>query len=244
MSPIFEELGFRETPIGDLSLRRRKELALGKDVIEIKLGEEFLMSSLLTASEIALAKLALDKLDPDNLLDEKLDIVVGGLGLGYTAQAVLQHKSVASLVVVDALQAIIEWHETGLIPLGSELTEDKRCSFQHGDFFGLAASKSGFEAQTPFKKHDAILVDIDHSPEFLLDEQNGSFYQTAGLKQLQNHLKPGGIFGLWSNDLVDDSFTERLSNLFASAWAEPVSFYNPLQDKEFVQTVYLAQLAG
>src|SRR4030088_3459450 len=87
MSKLFEELDYRPTPIGALSLRRRRELTLGVDVFEIKLGDEFLMSSLFTASEVALARLGLA-----NLSGEGLDVVVGGLGLGYTAKAVLEHQ--------------------------------------------------------------------------------------------------------------------------------------------------------
>src|SRR5674476_951032 len=98
MASLFEELDYQETPIGGLSLRRRRELTLGVDVFEIKLGDEFLMSSLFTASEIALARLGLAGLAGPNL-----NVVVGGLGLGYTAQAVLAHASVASLIVADAL---------------------------------------------------------------------------------------------------------------------------------------------
>ena len=62
MSVYFEELDYRPTPIGALSLRRRRELSLGVDVFEIKLGDEYLMSSLFTASEIALARLGLAEL--------------------------------------------------------------------------------------------------------------------------------------------------------------------------------------
>ena len=63
----FEELDYRPTPIGALSLRRRRELKLGVDVFEIKLGDEFLMSSLFTASEIALARLGLAELSEHGL---------------------------------------------------------------------------------------------------------------------------------------------------------------------------------
>jgi hypothetical protein len=77
MSLLFEELDYRPTPIGALSLRRRRELSLGVDVFEIKLGDEYLMSSLFTVSEIALARLGLAKLSGTDL-----DVVVGGLGLG------------------------------------------------------------------------------------------------------------------------------------------------------------------
>ncbi|MET0471181.1 MAG: spermidine synthase, partial [Xanthobacteraceae bacterium] len=72
MSLDFEELHYRPTPIGALSLRRRRELKLGMDVFEIKLGDEFLMSSLFTASEIALARLGLA-----GLSEPGLDVVVG-----------------------------------------------------------------------------------------------------------------------------------------------------------------------
>ena len=84
MSVDFEELAFRAAPLGELSLRRRMHLALGVEVYEVKLGDEFLMSSLFTAGEIALAELALNDLGSG-----PLDVVVGGLGLGYTAHAVL-----------------------------------------------------------------------------------------------------------------------------------------------------------
>lgn len=235
MSALFEELDYRETPIGALSLRRRRELTLGVDVFEIKLGDEFLMSSLFTASEIALADLGLAGLSGPNL-----SVVVGGLGLGHTAKAVLAHGNVASLIVVDALDAVIDWHQKGLVPLGAELSGDARCRFVHGDFFALAASDSGFDPDAPGRQFDAVLVDIDHSPEALLDEGNAAFYSEAGLKRLTAHLKPGGVFGLWSNERPDPAFTARLGRDFANARAEPVTFHNPLQNRPFTQTVYLA----
>jgi spermidine synthase len=231
MGALFEELDYRETPIGGLSLRRRRELRLGVDVFEIKLGDEFLMSSLFTTSEIALARLGLA-----DLAGAPLDVVVGGLGLGYTAQAVLEHKNVRSLIVVDYLEAVIDWHRAGKVPLGHELSADPRCRFLQGDFFALAASEQGFDRGRRF---DAVLVDIDHSPDALLDAGNAGFYGEAGLKRLTAHLKPGGVFGLWSNEVPDAAFTARLARIFSDARAEPVTFHNPLQDKPFTQTVYL-----
>ena len=97
MSALFEELDYCPTPIGGLSLRRRRDLKLDVDVFEIKLGEESLMSSLFTESEIALARLGLA-----DLRGENLDVVVGGLGLGYTAKAALENANVRSLIVVEA----------------------------------------------------------------------------------------------------------------------------------------------
>jgi spermidine synthase len=236
MTLYFEELDCRPTPIGMLSLRRRRELKLGTDVLEIKLGDEYLMSSLFTESEVALARLGLAGLSGDDL-----DVVVGGLGLGYTAQAVLQHQEVGSLLVVEALEAVIDWHEQGLVPLGPELTSDPRCRFVHGDFFALAASGAGFDPETPGRRFRAILVDIDHSPDLLLDPQHAAFYQPEGLRQLAAQLRDDGMFGLWSNALPDQAFTARLGGVFAEARAELVTFHNPLQDRPFTQTVYLAR---
>jgi len=82
MSASFEEIDRRPTPMGDISLRRRRDPASGNDVYEVKLGDEFLMPSLFTAGEIALTQLGLAKLP-----GTELDVAVGGLGLGYTAQA-------------------------------------------------------------------------------------------------------------------------------------------------------------
>ncbi len=236
MSALFEELDYRPTPIGAVSLRRRKELRSGIDVFEIKLGDEFLMSSLFTASEIALARLGLATLAGDNL-----SVVVGGLGLGYTAKTVLENDKVADLIVVEALEPVIDWHREGLVPLGPELTSDPRCHLVPGDFFALAASDAGFDPDTPGRRFDAVLVDIDHSPQALLDARSAAFYSEAGLARLVRHLSPGAVFGLWSNDRPDAAFTARLAAVFADTHAEEVTFDNPLQGKPFTQTVYLGK---
>jgi len=239
MSALFEELDYQPTPLGALSLRRRREPRLGVDVYEIKLGEAFLMSSLFTASEVALAQHGLAATrQPD------CDVLVGGLGLGYTARAVLEHDAVATLTVVEYLAPVIDWHRNGLVPIGTELSADPRCRLVRGDFFALAKSGHGFDPEAPGRRFDAILVDIDHSPDALLDEGNESFYRPEGLRAVAHHLKPGGMFGLWSNDAPDERFLDRLETTFAEAWAEPVTFHNPLMDQPYTQTVYLARRAA
>lgn len=236
MARQFEELDYRETPIGDLSLRRRHEPRIEQDVFEIKLGDEFLMSSIITDSEIALGALGIAACDGD-----QLDIAVGGLGLGYTANAVLAEPRVNSLIVIDYLQAVIDWHESGLLPLGPTLTADQRCTFAHGDFFALTASGDGLDPTNPDQKFHAILVDIDHSPDALLDARSDSFYTLEGFTRLANQLHPRGVFGLWSDDEPDPAITERLAGVFTEAWAEPVTFAVPMRETPFTQTVYLAR---
>jgi len=144
----------------------------------------------------------------------------------------------------NALEPVIDWHRTGLLPLGPGLVSDARCRLVQGDFFAMAASASGFDSDQPRRRFDAILLDIDHSPDALLDDRSTSFYREDGLRALSAHIRPGGVFGLWSNETPDPVFTERLAGVFAHAWAEPVTFHNPLQDRPFTQTVYLARTAS
>jgi spermidine synthase len=238
MSPMFEELDYAPTPIGALSLRRRHDLRLGQDVTEIMLGRDYLMTSAFTASEVALGELGIAACE-----GEALAVVVGGLGLGYTAQAVLDTGRVARLDVVEFLAPVIEWHERGLLPMGTRLATDPRCRFTLGDFFAMAAG-DGFDPEGPGQRYDAILADIDHAPDHLLDSRSDSFYHPEGLRAMARFLRPGGIFGLWSNEGTDARFLDRLGSAFASAWAEPVTFDNPLTGQPFTQTVYLARKAA
>lgn len=234
---MFEELDYAPTPIGAISLRRRHILALKTDVFEILLGEEHLMSSLFTASEIALADKGLAALSGD-----KLDVLVGGLGLGYTARAVLAHESVADLTVIDLLAPVIRWHEEGLVPMKTELADNPRCRLVQGDFFAMAASEDGFDADQPGRQYDALLIDIDHTPERLLHGGSKGFYTPEGLRAVQRFVKPGGIVGLWSDEAPDEAITALLGQTFDAAWAEPVVFANPLQDgREVTQAVYLGR---
>src|SRR5688572_23015845 len=126
----FVELACEDTPMGEISLRRRRDLTLDVDVFEVKLGDEYLMSSLFTVAERALADLGLAMVDGAGL-----DVLVGGLGLGYTAANVLLDERVRSLVVVDALAEVIDWHRRELLPCSSALVGDGRCSLVHTDFF-------------------------------------------------------------------------------------------------------------
>lgn len=237
MSRRFEELDFRATALGDLTLRRRLVAALeDQEVYEVTLGDAFLMSSLFHEVEVALADLGLAG------LSGPLDVVVGGLGLGYTAAAALRHSSVASLVVVEALEPVIEWHQGGLVPLGRGLTDDPRCRFVCGDFFALAADPAmGFDPSSPGRRFHAVLLDIDHSPQNLLHPRNAAFYEPDGLRRLAGHLHPGGLFGLWSDDAPDENFLAALATVFPAPRAEVVRFANPLLDRESASTVYLAR---
>jgi len=236
MSARFEEIDWRPTAMGDISLRRRRDPASDTDVYEVKLGDEFLMSSLFTTGEIALAELGLA-----NLPDAELDVVVGGLGLGYTAEAVLDDPRVRSLSVIETLAEVIDWHQRGLVPLGARLTSDARCRLIQGDFFAMAESGAGFDPEAPGRLAHAVLVDIDHTPRHVLHPSHAAFYAADGLGRLVPYLQPGGVFALWSDDPPDAEFEAVLGEVFASAEAHVVTFPNPLTGGESANTVYVAR---
>ena len=229
-----EELAFHKTPIGDLILRRRSEPLLRIDeIFEVKLGDEFLMSSIFTEGETELSNIGLKG------LEGKLDVVVGGLGLGYTAVAALEHEAVESLLVIDRFQEVIDWHQNGLVPMGERLSEDSRCTMLKGDFFDLA--RTGFDAVNLERKFDAVLLDIDHTPHHYLDEKNESFYGKDGLMTLKNQLKDKGIFALWSDDPPEEEFRKHLESVFETAAAYTVEFRNPYTNGMSINSVYTAK---
>lgn len=241
MSLDFEELDYQQTPLGEISLRRRAEPRLdGKIIYEVKMNEDFLMSSLFTEAEIQLSRLGLAAMQGSDW-----DVVVGGLGLGYTAVEALQNPSVKSLTVIDVMAPVIDWHRRGLVPLGKELTSDPRCSLVLADFFVVAASESGgFRTVVPTPLVHAILLDIDHSPTNWLNPGNGGFYTEQGLRNLADKLHPGGLFGLWSDDPPDEEFMALLDSVFESSESHVVNFPNPYTGSESSNTVYLAHKAN
>ncbi|GAA2748281.1 hypothetical protein GCM10009868_40700 [Terrabacter aerolatus] len=232
MSRRLEEIDWQETPWGEISLRRRLEPSLLVDVYEVKLGEEFLMSSLFTVAEVELARLGLAALEGTDL-----DVVVGGLGLGYTAVAALEDERVRTVTVVEALGPVISWHERRLLPDTASLTLDPRTTLLEGDFFALARAGRGFGA--PGLLH-AILLDIDHTPHHVLHPSHADLYTREGLRRLAARLHPGGVFALWSDDPPEDAFTGLLVDVFADAAAHDVAFANPLTGGTSANTVYVA----
>lgn len=235
MSRNFEELARTDTPLGEIVLRRRLEPISQRDIHEVILAGDGLMSSLFTHGEEQLAELGLAA-----VTTESIDVVVGGLGLGYTARTVLRDERVRTLHVVDTLEVVIDWHQRHLAPLGAELTGDPRCTLTHGDFFSLVDHDPPMLDSNAPAQFDAILADIDHSPRHLLDPSHAKLYTPTGLRRLGRHLRPNGVFALWSNDLPDADFLADLRDCFAHADARIVSFWNFLIDEDTRSTIYVA----
>ena len=236
----FEELAYEQTPMGELTLRRRHETAVNADVFEVKLGEEFLMSSLFTVAEEALSVLGLAALDAHR---DTIDVVVGGLGLGYTAVTALNDARVRSMMVVDALPAVIDWHERRLLPVSGLLIDDPRTKLVHADFFALMRAAPGTSGVLP-ERVDAILLDVDHSPTFTLDPSHADLYTVDGLRRLAAHVRPGGVFALWSDDPPEESFLTALRAVFSTVEGHTVAFDNPLTNGVSRNGVYVAVTAA
>ncbi|MET0828207.1 MAG: spermidine synthase [Microbacterium sp.] len=231
----FEELDWQPTRMGDLTLRRRTEPTTGDLVYEVKLGDEYLMSSLFTVAEEELATLGLAATNGADL-----DVLVGGLGLGYTAVAALRDERVRSLTVIDALPAVIDWHQRQLLPVSSELVRDARTTLVHDDFFAVVRGAPG----PADPRYDAILLDVDHSPRHQLDPTHADLYTVDGLTALNHHLRDEGVFALWSDDPPDDEFLRVVGAVFERASAHVVEFHNPLTGGTSANTVYVAVSRG
>jgi spermidine synthase len=234
---IFEELAWAETHEGLLTLRRRTEPTRGVDVYEVKIGDEFLMSSLFTVAEIELARLGLAAVPGEG----DLDVVVGGLGLGYTAVAALEDPRVRSLIVVEAFAEVIDWHERRLLPDAASLADDDRVRFREADFFEAVRDGDGFDPDRPGGKVHAVLLDIDHTPRHILHDSHASFYTVDGLARLADNLHPGGVFALWSDDPPDGDFEAALASVFAESSSHVVTFPNFLTGGESSNTVYVSR---
>ena len=230
MSPInLEILAYEDSPLGPLCLRRREMLSRpGTMVTEVTLNHEFLMSSLYTDSETTLARTAIEM-----HTGEKLRVMVGGLGLGYTASEALRSQRVASVEVVELLPQVISWLADGLVPLSDKLNGESRLSISQGDAYGRLAGPVG-------KRFDLILIDVDHSPDERLGKESLSFYTVAGLAAARKHLLPGGVLAVWSY-AESSPFADALREVFAEVRIVPVTYDNQLIDQRLTDWIFFAR---
>ena len=229
MAPSFEILAYDDTPLGPLCLRRRELLSRpGTVVTEVTLNHEFLMSSYITDSERALSRVALGL-----HRGSQLDVLVGGLGLGYTAFEALASDRVARVEVVELLSQVMGWLNDDLIPLAAQLKGDPRLLVTAADVYALLA-------QPPQRTHDLVLIDVDHSPDERLGGASAAFYTRDGLLRAKEHLKPGGILGVWSYAEHSD-FASALRAVFRHVHVESVTVLNDLVDEMQTDWLFFAR---
>ncbi len=230
MSPTnLEILAYETTPLGDLCLRRRELLSSpGTFITEITLDHELLMSSYITASERALAVEALARHGGRDLA-----VLVGGLGLGYSANETLQSERVRRVEVIEFLPEVVGFLHKGLIPLSAELLADPRFSVRDGDVYAAL--------REPVRERwDLVLIDVDHSPEEHLGTANQLFYTESGLEHAKQHLAPAGILAVWSY-AESSPFVDALRATFAAVETVPIRFVNDLVDEQHTDWLFIAR---
>jgi spermidine synthase len=211
-----EYLSSTERSIGLFYLSRYPEEGHpGGWVYEVHIDGALLMSSVSPLSERLLAIRAAAA----HKGDKPLRILIGGLGLGYTAQAALEGDKVDIVRVIDRMDFVMGWLKEGLLPLSKALCEDERVEFVQGDVYGDLMGPAT-------EKWDLILVDVDHSPVMPLDPASLPFYTPEGQARVREHLAPGGILAVWSAH-NNDEFADVLSEVYSEAWREHIEWSVP-----------------
>ncbi|MFT7616782.1 MAG: spermidine synthase [Planctomycetota bacterium] len=229
---MIEILDYQETKLGLLMLRRRELLSRpGVIVTEVTLDHSFLMSSYHTESECRLASSALVM----HQGEEPLSVMVGGLGLGFTAIEALRDSRVQDLQVIEFLPEVIAWLDHDWIPNGEQLKTPGRAMVIEDDVYQrlMRSPVDGGEV-------DLILIDVDHSPDEMLSPANAAFYTEDGLQTVRKHLKPGGVMGIWSTYPCEE-FEALLGSVFGEVSIEVVKWRNDLVDIDKEDTLFFVR---
>lgn len=209
-----------DTSIGHLELLRREVQAEpGTFFIELLIDGRTLMSDFNTVSERALAREGVAR-----CVGSSLRVLVGGLGLGHTADAALSSSRVAAVDVVEFVPQVAEWFREGLMPLSKKLWRDSRFSVIEDDVFERLS-------KPPVERYDLILIDVDHSPDDPLTWDSESFYTVKGLLRVREHLAPGGVLAVWSCR-NNEPFAHNLRRVFARVGIETTLFQDDLFGEE------------
>jgi spermidine synthase len=165
----------------------------------IRIGSYELMNSRMHGSEDALASLVCDRLS-----EPAPRILVGGLGMSFTLQAVLERCGPsASVVVSELVPEVVTWHRGPLSVVSRGAIEDPRVVIREEDVARvMRAERNAF---------DAILLDVDNGPAGLTSKQNDRLYESAGLAVAKASLRAGGMLAIWSA-APDERFTRRLKD--------------------------------
>lgn len=173
---------------GEIVLRRRHdpELSGTGGVLELRVNGVFVIDSIETSTEVALARAALaEASDPRHVL-------VGGLGLGFTAHEALSDHRVERVTVAEIEEPLVRWFRDGTIPHGPTYLADDRLGVTVADVQEVVAESHP-------ASFDLVLLDVDNGPDFLLFESNAPIYEKVFLREIEATLRPGGTLVIWSS---------------------------------------------
>jgi len=202
---------------GELVLQRRADGAL-----ELRVNGVFVMDTAQTSTERALAHAALD-------LERPHRVLVGGLGLGFTTAELLRDPRVRSVLVAEIEPAVLVWMADGTVPGGVQVVSDDRVRVQLADVRVVVAD------QAPGSL-DAILLDVDNGPDFLVLDGNAGLYREAFVRTCLVRLRPGGVVVIWSSTESPDlesalahaagSYTKRCHQVDLAGRLETYTLYS------------------
>lgn len=187
---LVETIARHAGPRGEVVLRRRSGTG-GAAVDELIVNGAFAMDSSETLTERRLAELALSG------APRACRVLVGGLGLGYTAAQVLR-RDVDRLDVVEIEECLIDWAYAGLTPTLTAVAADPRTRLHAAD---IQAVLAGVPAE-PAGPWDAIILDVDNGPDFLIHTANDALYTEPSLTPAYARLAPGGTCAIWCQGAV------------------------------------------
>lgn len=180
------QLGRESDGGSELALLRRGE------VVQLVVDGVFAMDTAHTATERALAERALAR-----LRGARLQVLVGGLGLGFTTAALLADRRVSRVVVVELHAPLVRWMREGLVPHTAGLLDDPRVEVRVADVADAVPA-------LPAGSLDALLLDVDNGPGFLVHAGNTRVYSPPFLTAAARTLRRGGVLGVWSADPAPD----------------------------------------
>jgi spermidine synthase len=173
-----------DTPNGEVALRRRGT------VLELVVDGAFAMDTVDTSTEVALAERALGRHPAPRR------VLVGGLGLGLTARAVLADPRVRHVDVVELAPPLVGWARSGLVAELAGL-EGERCTLHVADVLDVLGGRCA-----PRGPWDLVLLDVDNGPDFLVHASNAALYEPHGLAAARAALRPGGLLVVWSSHVA------------------------------------------
>ncbi len=205
---------------GEVALKRRDD-----GVLELRVNGVFVMDTVETASERALARVALDA------VAAPARVLVGGLGLGFTTAELLTDDRVASVTVVEIEEAVVGWLRDGLVPHGPGVLADERVAVVVGDVLDHLSRAAA-------ASYDVVLLDVDNGPGQLVHLPNAALYERIGITVANRVLAPGGALVVWSAHPARALATELRATVGrVSEHRVPVS----LGDRETEYWVYAAR---
>ena len=220
----YVEVARAESERGELVLRERRDEGAAA-VLELRANGVFVVDSAETTSEFALATAALE------LVKDPRDVLVGGLGLGFTLQAVLTDPRVERCSVVEIEQALVDWMRDGTIPHGQMLLADSRANV-------VVADVSLALAEAREASYDLVLLDVDNGPSHLVHDGNAALYDVPFLALTRRIVRPGGALAVWSAEASPD-LEENLRRVYGHV--EPRAHDVVLQGRNETYWLYLAR---